>query len=177
MSQKGLDLRLIALAAVMTALVTVLTLYVRVPFAPTRGYFSFADVGVFLAAFAFGPWVGFVAGGLGTGIADLIGGYGQFAPWSFVIHGLQGLAAGWIAGRLTRAALVAAWLVGSVIMTGGYLVAETFFLGIGWGPALLELWQVNVWQVIAGGIVAIPLVLAVRRAYPPLERLRWGPSV
>lgn len=175
MTQRSLDLRAVALAAVMTALVAVFTLYVRVPFAPTRGYFSFADVGVFFAAFAFGPWVGLVAGGLGTAIADVLGGYAHFAVWSFLIHGAQGLVAGLVTGRLSRGALVAGWLLGSVIMTGGYFLVELPLYGL--GPALAELWQVNVWQVIAGGLIAGPLVLAVRRAYPPLQRLRWGPTV
>ena len=45
----------------------------------------------------FGPWVGAIAGGLGTGVADLLGGYAQWAPLSFLIHGLQALLAGLIA--------------------------------------------------------------------------------
>ncbi|MGD9030465.1 MAG: ECF transporter S component, partial [Anaerolineae bacterium] len=73
------EIRRIVLTGMMIALVAVLTLAVRVPFAPTRGYFNFSDVAVFLAGFAFGPWIGLVAGGVGTAMADLIGGYTLYA--------------------------------------------------------------------------------------------------
>jgi len=86
----------IAMAAVLTAVTVVFTYLVRIPIAPTRGYINLGDVAIYFTAFTFGPVTAFIAGGVGTGIADLIAGYGQWAPISFVIHGVQGLAAGLI---------------------------------------------------------------------------------
>ncbi|MGI6432667.1 MAG: ECF transporter S component [Sphaerochaetaceae bacterium] len=87
---KRLDAMRIALMAVLTAVVVVFTLLVRIP-TPIKGYISLCDVVITFSAYLFGPLVGAITGGLGTGIADLIGGYPQWAPLSFIIHGLQGL--------------------------------------------------------------------------------------
>ncbi len=168
MSEKGLDVRTIAVVGIMIALVCVFTLTIRVPFAPTGGYFNFSDVAVYFAAFAFGPWVGFLAGGVGTGLADILGGFAHFAPWSFLIHGLQGLVAGYLGRRSVRG-MLAGWLLGAVIMVAGYFLVELVLYGF--GPAAGEAVSVNLPQVVAGGLVGIPLVLAVRRAYPPITRM------
>jgi energy-coupling factor transport system substrate-specific component len=153
--------------------VAVFTLAIRVPFAPTRGYFNFSDVAVFLAGFAFGPWIGLVAGGVGTAMADLIGGYTLYAPLTFLAHGLEGFLAGAIAGRrqgVWRMAL--GWAAGATVMLAVYFLGEAFVFGMGIGPAATEAVTVNLPQVTAGGIVSVPLVLALRRAYPPM--LHWG---
>src|SRR5512137_2347312 len=81
----------VAITAVMTAVTTVVTMLVRVPIPATSGYFNFCDVLVYFTAFAFGPWVGLVAGGVGPALADLLGGYGAFAPLTLLAHGAQGL--------------------------------------------------------------------------------------
>jgi energy-coupling factor transport system substrate-specific component len=170
---RNLEIRQIVLAGVMIALVAVFTLAIRVPFAPTRGYFNFSDVAVFLAGFAFGPWIGLVAGGVGTALADLAGGYAVYAPLTFLAHGLEGLVAGAIAGRqrsLLR--MLLGWAAGAVVMVAIYFLGEAFIFRMGVGPAATEAVTINLPQVVAGGIVSIPLVLALRRAYPPI--LRWG---
>lgn len=160
--------RTVAVAAVMIALVTVFTLTIRVPVAPTRGYINLSDVAIYFTAFTFGPWIGFLAGGIGTGLADAIAGYPQWTFISFVVHGLQGFLAGWIFHRLTRATLpgmVLGWVVGTVVMVGGYFLAEVALYGM--GPAYVEV-PGNLIQNVAGGLVGGPLYWAVRRAYPPI---------
>ena len=161
--------RTIALVAILSAVTAVLTLAVRIPFAPTRGYFTLADVGVYFAGFAFGPVIGFVAGGLGTGLADVLGGYAHFAFWSFLIHGLQGLVAGLLGWRRGLVGMVAGWIAGLVVMVAGYFIVEYFLYGF--GPAAAEAVTVNLPQVVIGGAVGLLLVLAVRRAYPQMDQL------
>lgn len=161
------DPRTIALIAIMTAVTIVFTLAVRVPFAPTRGYFTLADVGVYFAAFAFGPLVGFIVGGLGTGLADVVGGYAHFAIWSFLIHGFQGLVAGYLGHRRGWPGMLAGWLVGALVMVGGYFAVEYVLYGP--GPAAAEATTINLPQVLIGGLVAIGLLIAVRRAYPQID--------
>jgi energy-coupling factor transport system substrate-specific component len=161
------------LAGVMIALVAVFTLAIRVPFAPTRGYFNFSDVAVFLAGFAFGPWIGLVAGGVGAALADLAGGYAVYAPLTFLAHGLEGLVAGAIAGRHRSVLrMLLGWAAGAAVMLAIYFLGEAFIFRMGVGPAATEAVTINLPQVVAGGIVSIPLVLALQRAYPPI--LRWG---
>jgi uncharacterized membrane protein len=164
-----LDARSISLIASLTAVTIVFTLTMRIPFAPTRGYFTLADVGVYFASFAFGPIIGFIVGGLGTGLADILGGYAHFAIWSFLIHGLQGLVAGYLGYRKGWAGMVAGWIAGGVMMVGGYFLVELVLYGA--GPALSEAGTINLPQVFVGGLAGLLLVSAVRRAYPQLDLL------
>jgi uncharacterized membrane protein len=157
--------RLMSLTGLMTGITIVFTLIVRIPVAPTRGYITLADVAVYFSAFAFGPVIGGLTAGLGTGLADLIGGYPQWMVLSFLIHGLQGLTAGFIGRRGKLGFLILGMLVGGVIMVAGYFTAGALLYGT--GPALAEL-PGNSVQVLVGGLAGIPLVYAVRKAYPPL---------
>jgi uncharacterized membrane protein len=165
----------VASIAVLTAL-TVVIGYIRVPLPATKGIFTLADIAIYLAAYAFGPYTAAVAGGLGTGLIDLIGGTAQFAPASLLVHGLEGLLAGLVASAgARRAAPVVLWILagacGTVVMTGGYLLAETLFYG-GFALALTEV-PFNLAQSVVGVVGGSLLTVAVRRAYPPMRRLRW----
>ena len=209
MQGKRLDPRLLAITAVMTAIVFVLTRVIQIP-TPAKGYIHLGDAGVFFGAFAFGPFAGAIAGGLGTALADAAGGYPQWAIFSFLIHGLQGLVVGWLyrkwpmawgpmssadaSGDYPQWAIlsslnndlldrVVGWLyrrwpmlrgliswaiVGSVIVVVGYLFAGMILSGV--AAALAEV-PLNIIQVAAGAVVAVPLFVAVRQAYPPITRL------
>jgi uncharacterized membrane protein len=168
MTRRPLNPRTLALTAIMTAIVLVLTSLIKVP-TPARGYAHLGDAGVFFSAFALGPWVGAVAGGLGTALADILGGYPQWAVFSLVIHGLQGWVAGWLVRRdAGLARLILAAVVGGVIVVAGYFLAGIILVGI--GDALAEIVP-NILQVSIGAALAIPLFAAVRQAYPPITRL------
>ena len=165
----------VAAVGILTAL-TVVIGYIRVPLPATNGIFTLADVAIFCAAFLLGPFSAAIAGGLGTALIDIIGGTAQYAPTSFVVHGLEGLLAGLIAMAASgRTSVVVLWvlagLVGTVTMAGGYLVAETLFYG-GFATATTEI-VFNVAQGAVGAVGGALLAFAVRRAYPPFTRLRW----
>jgi uncharacterized membrane protein len=160
---------IVALTALLIALTAVFTLLVRVP-TPARGYVNLSDVAITFAALAFGPWVGMVSGGLGTALADLLGGYAPFAPLSLVAHGLQGLVIGLLSrGRHSLPVMVLAWLAGAIVMVSCYLLGEGLFL-TGWPAALAEV-PLNAFQALVGAVGGIPLVIAVRRSYPLLEQM------
>lgn len=161
---------LIAVAAIMIAVTTVFTMIVRVPIPATQGYVNFSDLATYFAAFAFGPLIGGVAGGVGAAIADLLSGYAQFALLTLLAHGLQGIVAGWLGRGKGIKGLIVAWAAGTVCMVGAYFVGEWLALGMGVGAALAEA-PFNLLQNVVGGVVGIPLLYAVRRAYPPLTRL------
>jgi len=84
----------VALTALLLALTCVATMVVRVPVPATQGYFNLGDTMVFVSALLFGPQVGMIAGGLGSGLADVLGGYPHWAPFTLVIKGLEGLVVG-----------------------------------------------------------------------------------
>lgn len=160
----------VALVAVMIAVTTVFTLLVRVPIPATQGYFNFSDVAIVFASVAFGPWVGLVAGGIGTALADLVGGYAQWAPLSLLAHGLEGLAIGLLVRRRTLPHMLVAWAVGSIVMVGLYYLGSALVLVGDWAVPLAEI-PLNLVQAGAGAVVGIPLYYAVRRAYPPVEQM------
>ncbi len=159
------NIRRNALIALMAALIFVLTTVPRIP-TPIGGYIHLGDAGVSFAACAFGPWVAMIAGAFGTALADLLG-YPQWAIFSLLIHGAQGLAMGWLLRRVTWANSFLALLASTAIVVGGYFVAGAILEGT--AMATLELLP-NAVQALSGGLIGIPLYLAVRQAYPPLAR-------
>ena len=60
--KKAIQVNTIPLIAVMTAVTTVLTMFVKIP-TPTRGYLNLSDTMIFFSSYAFGPWVGGIIGG------------------------------------------------------------------------------------------------------------------
>ena len=163
--------------AILTAVTAVFTSVVKIPIAPTKGYLNLGDVAIYFTAFTFGPVSALIAGGVGTALADVLSPYAQWAPISLLVHGLQGLVAGLIAaiprrskGRVLNLFWLAAAAAGTAVMCAGYLAGGTLL--VGFGPALVEL-PGNLLQNLAGVAGAIPLTIAVHRAYPPVASLRW----
>ncbi len=163
---REVDIGRMALIALMGALIFVLTVVVRIPIPATNGYVHLGDAAITFTAYAFGPWVALFAGGMGTAMADMLG-YPQWAVFSLLIHGAQGLAIGWLVQkRLNTVTVLLSVIIGAAIVVAGYFAAGTFLVGV--GAATLEVLP-NTLQGLSGGLVGVPLYLAVRRAYPPLE--------
>jgi len=171
--QRMTDARSVAMVAVMSAVVLVLTLMIKIP-TPAKGYIHLGDAAIFFAAFAFGPLVGGAAGGLGTALADLFG-YPQWAVISLLVHGFQGWVVGAMVHGVGRAArdlpgwyqILSAVGVGCAVVVVGYLLGGVVLVGA--GAALAEV-PANIIQGLSGGLVGAPLYYAVRRAYPPLAQ-------
>jgi uncharacterized membrane protein len=161
----------IASVAVLTAVTAVFTLLIRIP-SPARGYFNLGDVAIVFTAVTFGPFSAAIAGGLGTGLADVISSFVQWAPISLVVHGLEGLVIGLILRARPGSIPLAfvAGIAGAAVMAAGYLAGGTLLEGF--GPALAEL-PGNAVQSVAGVILGVPLSVAVRRAFPPVRDYSW----
>lgn len=163
---RDVDIGRMTLIALMGALIFVLTALVRIPVPATGGYVHLGDAAITFTACAFGPWVAMIAGGMGTAMADMLG-YPQWAPFSLLIHGAQGLAMGWLLRkRINVVTVLLSVVIGAGIVVAGYFAAGAFMVGV--GAASLEVIP-NTLQGLSGGLIGIPLYLAVRRAYPPLE--------
>lgn len=163
----------LAVIAVMVAVVAVLTFAVQIPIPATGGYIHFGDAGVYFAAFAFGPIIGGIAGGVGCAIADIISGYAYWAPLTLIAHGLQGFLAGYFGYKRGLVGMVVGWAIGSIALILVYFLGEWFIYGLGFAGALAEV-GANFVQVAVGGLIGIPLVLAIRKAYPPIDRMGMG---
>lgn len=159
---------MIAVAAVMAALVCVSTLMFRVPVPATGGYINIGDVMIFVSGLAFGKTIGGFAGGVGSAIADLIG-YPAYAPLTLVVKGVEGVLVGAISDGTSKIRDVLAVIVGGGAMIGGYYLGEAFIMGVGPYAALAEV-PGNLFQVVAGGVIGIPISWIIHRY---LTTPRW----
>ena len=122
----------LALLALFMALVAVATMIVRVPIPQTNGYMNLGDSMVLLSGIFFGPGLGFMAGGIGSALADIFGGYYQWAPWTLFIKGCEGMIMG-LAVRYLKISTHKVTVTGIVFfvlscgwMVLGYYVTEVF---------------------------------------------------
>ena len=161
--------RELAAAAIFAAVTFVVTRYTVIPIPATKGYFNLGEVAIYIAAIAFGPGVGAVAGALGSALADVAAAAPQFALFTFIIKGVEGFIVGRLAGS-TAGANVRATISGGACMVVGYFAVETLFarfLGIAptpaaaVGAALAEL-PFNIVQVAAGVVVAALVAVRLR---------------
>lgn len=157
--QKYLTPRRISLLALFCALVVIATIIIRLPIPATGGYFNLGDTIIFIASVLLGPVFALIAGGVGSALADVIGGFAQYAPWTLVIKGIEGLVAGLLI-RAFRAdpktvpgALVAfgAFVIAGLWMTAGYFGAEYVMYGLDWAPPAAEL----PFNLAQGGLSAV----------------------
>ncbi len=157
----------VVLPAVLVALTAAMTMAVRVPTPATRGYVNVGDTAIFVAALLFGPRMGGIAGGLGSALADLLGGYALWAPMTLVIKGLEGVVVGLLFGgrklnsRKGFFVGVLVCLVGGGVMVFGYWTAEVVLFG--WAAALTEV-PGNVAQALTSLVLALPVAIALERA-------------
>lgn len=146
--------------AASVAIVAAATLVIRIPIPVTQGYINLGDAALFVCAILWGPRSGALAGGLGSAMADILGGYAFWAPFTMVIKGTEGFLVGALSGRPAGGnglRSLAAVTAGGVAMVAGYFFAEWWLYG--W-PAALVSWGANALQA-GGGVVAATAVLQV----------------
>ncbi len=172
--QGGIDMkaRKIAVTSVSIAIVTVLVAIVPVPIPATGGFTHPGAVAEIFVAMAFGPVVGMVAAGVGAAIADLVLGYGSWAPLTLLAHGSLGLLAGWLGFKRGWGGMVVGWLAGGLGLVALYFAGQATVYGLGVANATAELIP-NLIQV-ALGFLGIVLFVLVRKAYPAVEHLAEG---
>ena len=166
----------IALLAIMTALATIMTIVIQIPYPGTSGYFNFGDTMVMLAGLLLGPVGGFVAGGFGSALADVATGYTFYAPITFIVKGFEGMAVGYLGSKArdnvkVNGRDILAVIVGSIIMLTGYFIAQVLLFDI--VVAVGELVTINLAQVTIGAVVTL-LIGPTIRSY--LRTINYGPS-
>jgi uncharacterized membrane protein len=147
----------------MAALVCVATLLIQIPIPATKGFFNVGDALVMVAALTFGPIVGFFAGGIGSSIADFMGGWYVWIPFTLVIKGIEGFLTGAVTvldEEQGRRKLVFAWLIGGLEMVAGYFIVQYYMYGL--SAALVEA-PFNIVQMAVAGIVGIPLSAVLKQ--------------
>lgn len=130
--------RVLTFTAVFTALVAVTTAISVFPLPSGNGYINVGDAIIFMAGIFFGPFVGMIAGGIGSAAADLIRGYALWAPFSLVIKGIEGAIVGFVSALLIKAlkpkfhffAYIIAMIVAGIVMIAGYFLASWLLYGL-----------------------------------------------
>ena len=89
-SKSTVTLKKLVMAALFAALACVATMSIKIPTPGTSGYIHPGDAIVILAGVVLGPAWGFLAGGIGSAMADLLGGYFVYVPITFVIKVKKG---------------------------------------------------------------------------------------
>jgi len=148
--------------AVLIALTTVMTMVIHIPTIGTNGYLNLGDMVVFLSAMILGRKGGFIVGGFGSALADLLLGYTHYIPITFIVKGLEGYIAGVILDtKLGKRKPIIATTIGGLWMALGYYLAEIFMYG---PKAALASVPGNIMQGLFGAVSAVLLFAALRRA-------------
>ena len=156
--EKKINVKQLTLCGVLAALVFVLTYFPKVPVPVTGGYVHLGDGAIFLAALLLGP-LGIPAAAIGSGLADLIGGYMLYVIPTVIIKGLVALVAWKLYRKGSWVSAVVAFVLAEAVMVLGYFLFECFTSG---APAAAAAILPNVMQGVAGVVLGLVCV-----AIPP----------
>lgn len=164
------SLKKLVMSALFAALSCVATYIIHIPTPGTGGYIHPGDAIVILSGVFLGPVYGLLAGGIGSALADLIGGYFIYVPITFVIKGLVAFVAGVIfqkAGNARHSKQIAVALGGAadvLLVAGGYFICEIFIYGLGAAASI----PANIIQGASGLIIASILYPLLSPAIRPI---------
>lgn len=131
------------------------------------GYMNLGDGFVLMFATVASPLGGFIIGGVGSCIADLAAGYGQYMFFTLLIKGLEGAFVSYFVHKCkTNKYVYLGYLFGSLIMISGYFLVDwymqqSFLMAITGLPT-------NLIQSVLGIVIAMilgPLVFRQAKQY------------
>lgn len=155
------ETRSITRIAALMALTTIMTMIIQIPTIGTNGYLNLGDMVIFIAAMMLGKRGGFLVGGLGSAMADLLLGYTHYAPITLIVKGLEGYIAGTLLEtKLGQSKPIFATVVAGIWMACGYYIAEIFMYG---GAAALVAVPGNLMQGGLGAVTAVILYTALKK--------------
>lgn len=158
---KTLGARDIAIIAVFSGLVFVLTM-LAVPM-PVGGIWHLGNAMIILTGLMFGGLVGGLCGAIGATLADLVLGYGVWAPWTVWIKFIVGFLPGIVSdGKSVPRAVLGiclGWFANVTLYAVGYGVMLGWPAALSWFPSIIILGPYDI-----GG----PLVVwaALRKGFP-----------
>lgn len=162
MSNKDRKTRLLVTTALLTALVLVCTLLLKIPVGPDC-YIHLGDAVILLAVILLPRSYACFAGSVGATLADLMGGFAFWAPWTFVVKLLMILVFGF-ALDISRKRNPEHTILGvqriefiGLVLSGitaiiGYFLSEYMLFGA-WIPAATCI-PFNCIQVIVAAVIA-----------------------
>ena len=155
----------VIIAALFTAIVCVATYIVQIPMPATGGFVNLGDCFVLTAGFLLGPVYGGIAAGLGSMLTDILAGYPQYAPATFIIKALMAVVFYFVTKALSQKNSFVSKIVGGIaaeaVMVLGYFGYEAVILG--YGIAAAGSIFSNVMQGIVGIVAGIAVTTAIEK--------------
>lgn len=146
------NIRNTVLLSLFIAVTCVFTMSIRIP-TFTGGYINPGDITVIFAGFLFGRTGGFIAGALGSVMADFLGGYFIFIPITFLAKGGEGFLAGYIGRDLNKngnfVCIITGGILSALWMVAIYFIGESLYPGMGLAKAFSALIP-NLFQAFIG---------------------------
>lgn len=154
----------IVMTALLAALVCVATISIRIPTPSTGGYIHPGDALVILSGIILGPIYGFLAAGIGSALADLLGGYFIYVPITLFVKGLVALFSGLVYQKIGKSnksryfAVFIAGIIDILFVVFGYFFCESFLYGTAGAAASI---LANLVQGFGGMLISMALYPAV----------------
>ncbi|HHV11212.1 MAG TPA: ECF transporter S component [Clostridiales bacterium] len=149
-----------AVLAAMTCVVTMI-LPIKIPYG-NGGYIHPGDGFVLLSGIILGPVYGGFAAAIGSMLADLLSGYAQYAPITFIIKFLAAALGAISYRKIRERSVILAGILGGIVVTLGYFLYDSFLSGS--AAAASAGVPFNLLQNIMGIVIAsiiLPLLLRV----------------
>ena len=159
------------LTALMIALIFLGGSIIKIP--TQNGIIQFGDCMIFIAAMLLDRKKAFIAAAVGMSFVDISAGYLIWVPFTFIIKGLMGYVVSIIVSKAkSKTFYVVGFIVGGIINMVGYFIANALMGGVilkvvsGFNASIVyALAHVpgDLFQSVAGVVIAIPLALIVRK--------------
>lgn len=163
MNQNQSKLRNLTVSALLAAMIFIGTNFLKVPLPIGQEYIHLGDGFVFIVAMIVPLPYAMAAAAVGASLADILGGYAVWAPWTAVIKALLALTVSLFCrkGRASVLKIAYAMTVATLINTLGYYLAgaviyQNFFTGL---PAV----PLTVLQSLGGAAVYLILYKFVKK--------------
>lgn len=136
-------MRKIIFTALFSAIICVSTFVVQIPIPATGGYVNLGDCFVIISGYMLGGFYGAISAGLGSALADILAGYAQYAPATFIIKAIMAIVVYYLFIALCKAmgeklaivSRIITAIIAEIIMAAGYFAYEALILGYGLSAA------------------------------------------
>ncbi|MDO4556101.1 MAG: ECF transporter S component [Lachnospiraceae bacterium] len=163
----------LVMAALFAALTYVATSIIKIPTPGTGGYIHPGDAIVILSGIFLGPVYGGLSAAIGSMLSDLLGGYMNYVPITFVIKGLVAVAAYFVFHMMMKLSgkmilsIVMCGICGTILVAGGYFLCEIPMYGFGGALASIP---ANIIQG-CGGLVISTVLMTILYQVPDVKAM------
>ncbi|WP_297236842.1 ECF transporter S component [uncultured Faecalicoccus sp.] len=156
--------REIVITSLCIAMIFIATMFIKIPNA-FHGYINLGDGFILLSGCLLKPSYAFLAGGLGSGLADIAGGYGYYFIFTLIIKGFEGWIVSYVSKKSERKTTrILSYFIGSIIMIAGYFIAD-FLINQSIWIGLASVWG-NLFQAGMGLIISVIGYPIIRKLWP-----------